>query len=157
ARHRARVARGGHRVRDVGRGRASLDREGCGMSGNTDTRRHRRAGFAAFVGTTIEWYDFYIYSTAAALVFGPVFFPEAGHLTGVTAAFATYAVGYFARPAGAIVFGHIGDRLGRQPALVTTLVMMGTVTVLTGLLPTYGQIGPWAPALLVLLRIVQGL
>jgi MFS family permease len=119
--------------------------------------RHRRAGFAAFVGTTIEWYDFYVYSTAAALVFGPVFFPTSNPVTALAASFATYAVGYFARPAGAVLFGHVGDRFGRQPALVATLLTMGTATFLTGLLPTYSQIGVWAPVLLVSLRIIQGL
>lgn len=120
-------------------------------------RGHRRAGLAAFVGTTVEWYDFYVYSTAAALVFGKAFFPGADPVTALAASFATYAVGYFARPAGAILFGHVGDRLGRRPALVTTLLLMGAATVLTGLLPTYGQAGTWAPVLLVTLRVVQGL
>ncbi|GAB2768590.1 MFS transporter [Amycolatopsis magusensis] len=121
-------------------------------------RRARRAGFAAFVGTTIEWYDFYIYATAASLVFGTVFFPETGdRLTGVAAAFATYAVGFFARPLGGIVFGHVGDRVGRKTALVITLTMMGAATFLVGCLPGYDQIGAWAPVLLVLLRFLQGL
>ncbi|AXB41215.1 MFS transporter [Amycolatopsis albispora] len=121
-------------------------------------RRARKAGLAAFVGTTIEWYDFYIYATAASLVFGTVFFPETGdRLTGVAAAFATYAVGFFARPLGGIVFGHVGDRVGRKAALVVTLTMMGAATFLVGCLPGYDQIGAWAPVLLVLLRFVQGL
>ncbi|KFZ80869.1 LysR family transcriptional regulator [Amycolatopsis sp. MJM2582] len=131
------------------------------MTVQTDTqslRRARRAGLAAFVGTTIEWYDFYIYATAASLVFGTVFFPATGdRLTGVAAAFATYAVGFFARPLGGIVFGHVGDRVGRKTALVITLTMMGAATFLVGCLPGYGQIGTWAPILLVVLRFVQGL
>ncbi|GAA3707727.1 MFS transporter [Zhihengliuella alba] len=122
-----------------------------------DHRQARRAGTAAFVGTAIEWYDFYIYATAAALVFGPVFFPESDRMVAVAAAFATYAVGFFVRPLGAIIFGHIGDRFGRRPSLVITLLGMGLATVMVGLLPTYGQVGAWAPALLILLRVVQGL
>lgn len=127
------------------------------MTTSPGSHRHRKAGLAAFVGTTIEWYDFYVYSTAAALVFGPVFFPSADTVSGLAASFATYAVGYFARPAGAIIFGHVGDRFGRRPALVTTLLMMGTATFLTGLIPGFAQIGAWAPVLLVSLRVVQGL
>lgn len=117
----------------------------------------RRAGFAAFVGTAIEWYDFYVFATAAALVFGPLFFPEADRLAGIAAAFATYAVGFFARPLGGILFGHIGDRFGRRPSLVITLLLMGVSTVLVGLLPTYAQAGAWAPMFLVALRLLQGL
>lgn len=123
-----------------------------------DRRTPRRAAFAAFIGTTIEWYDFYVYATAAALVFGDVFFPSSTHpLVGVMAAFATYAVGFFARPLGGVVFGHFGDRLGRKSALVVTLLMMGVATFAVGLLPTYASVGALAPALLVLLRFVQGL
>lgn len=103
-------------------------------------------------------YDFYIYATAAALVFGSSFFPDGtGRLTGIAAAFATYAVGFFARPVGGIIFGHIGDRIGRRTALVITLTMMGAGTFLIGLLPTYATIGVWAPVLLVLLRFTQGI
>ncbi|AMG46773.1 MFS transporter [Achromobacter ruhlandii] len=115
-----------------------------------------RASTAAFIGTMIEWYDFYIYATAAALVFGKLFFPSATGFYGTLAAFGTFAVGFFARPLGGALFGHIGDRIGRKKSLVITLLMMGTVTVLIGLLPTYASIGFWAPVLLVLLRIVQG-
>ncbi|MBE3010988.1 MHS family MFS transporter [Microbispora sp. NEAU-D428] len=123
-----------------------------------DRRTPRRAAFAAFIGTTIEWYDFYVYATAAALVFGHVFFPASTDpLVGVMAAFATYAVGFFARPLGGVVFGHFGDRLGRKSALVVTLLMMGVATFAVGLLPTYASVGAAAPALLVLLRFVQGL
>ena len=116
-----------------------------------------RASTAAFVGTMIEWYDFYIYATAAALVFGKLFFPSATGFYGTLAAFGTFAVGFFARPLGGAIFGHIGDKIGRKKSLVITLVMMGTVTVLIGLLPTHASIGVWAPVLLILLRIVQGI
>jgi MFS transporter, MHS family, shikimate and dehydroshikimate transport protein len=112
---------------------------------------------ASFIGTSIEWYDFFLYGTAAALVFGRLFFPEFDPITGTMASFATYAVGFFARPLGAVVFGHYGDRIGRKSMLVTTLTMMGLSTFLIGLLPTYHQIGAWAPALLVVLRFIQGL
>ncbi len=127
------------------------------MRGNSKTGHQPvRASTAAFVGTMIEWYDFYIYATAAALVFGKLFFPSATGFYGTLAAFGTFAVGFFARPLGGAIFGHIGDRIGRKKSLVITLLMMGSVTVLIGLLPTYASIGVWAPILLVLLRIVQG-
>ena len=115
-----------------------------------------RVVLASFIGTTIEWYDFFLYGTAAALVFNQVFFPELDPIAGTMAAFATYAVGFFARPVGGIVFGHFGDRMGRKSMLVTTLMLMGMATFLIGLLPTYDQIGVAAPALLVLLRFIQG-
>jgi metabolite-proton symporter len=111
---------------------------------------------ASFVGTAIEWYDFFLYGTAAALVLDRLFFPTLDPVAGRMAAFATYAVGFFARPLGGIVFGHYGDRLGRKSMLVTTLVLMGLATFLIGLLPTYADIGLRAPLLLVLLRFVQG-
>ncbi|MEV4017718.1 MFS transporter [Nonomuraea angiospora] len=120
--------------------------------------RATRAAGAAFVGTTIEWYDFYVYATAAALLFDDLFFPNASSPTvALMASFATYAVGFFARPLGGIVFGHFGDRVGRKSALVVTLLMMGGATFAVGLLPTYASIGTLAPVLLVLLRFVQGL
>ncbi|MDQ3623529.1 MAG: MHS family MFS transporter [Verrucomicrobiota bacterium] len=112
---------------------------------------------ASFVGTTIEWYDFFLYGTAAALVFNQLFFPTMEPRAGTMAAFATYAVGFFARPLGGIIFGHFGDKLGRKSMLVTTLMMMGVATFLIGILPTYEQAGLLAPALLVALRFVQGL
>ncbi|MFC9838938.1 MFS transporter [Rhodococcus sp. NPDC127530] len=117
----------------------------------------RRAGIASFIGTTIEWYDFYIYGTASALVFGQVFFSDtlpAG--MGTLLAFVTLWAGFLARPIGGIVFGHLGDKIGRKNTLVITLMMMGTATVGIGLLPSYAQIGIWAPAALVFLRLVQG-
>ena len=116
----------------------------------------RSVAFASFIGTTIEWYDFFLYGTAAALVFNRLFFPTFDPLTGTLAAFGTYAVGFVARPVGGIVFGHFGDRIGRKSMLVLTLMIMGVATFLIGLLPTYEQIGPWAAFLLVLLRIAQG-
>ncbi|PYG98570.1 alpha-ketoglutarate permease, partial [Arthrobacter stackebrandtii] len=123
----------------------------------TASAQPRRAAAAAFIGTMIEWYDFYIYATAAALVFGALFFPSDDSLFSTMAAFGTFAVGFFARPLGGIVFGHVGDRIGRKKSLVITLLMMGIVTVCIGLLPTYAQIGATAPVLLILLRIVQGI
>ncbi|MBX9788918.1 MAG: MHS family MFS transporter [Pirellulales bacterium] len=115
-----------------------------------------RVVLASLVGTTIEWYDFFLYGTAAALVFDHLFFPELDPTAGRIAAFATYAVGFFARPIGGVVFGHFGDRLGRKSMLVTTLMLMGLATFLIGVLPTYSQIGIAAPVLLVVLRFVQG-
>jgi MFS transporter, MHS family, shikimate and dehydroshikimate transport protein len=111
---------------------------------------------ASFIGTTIEWYDFFLYGTAAALVFNQLFFPTLNPLAGTMAAFGTYAVGFFARPVGGIVFGHFGDRMGRKSMLITTLSLMGLATFLIGVLPTYEQIGVAAPVLLVVLRFVQG-
>jgi MFS family permease len=116
----------------------------------------RKAAIAAFVGTTLEWYDFLIYGTAAALILNQLFFPTSNPLAGTLAAFATYAVGFLARPLGGIVLGNMGDRVGRKRMLILTLVLMGTATTLIGLLPAYTHIGAWAPALLILLRLVQG-
>ena len=117
----------------------------------------RRVVVSSMLGTAIEWYDFFLYGTAAALVFNQLFFPTLNPLAGTMAAFASYAVGFFVRPLGGIVFGHFGDRVGRKSMLVITLVMMGVATFLVGLLPTYDMAGLWAPVLLVTLRIVQGL
>lgn len=111
---------------------------------------------ASFIGTTIEWYDFFLYGTAAALVFNRLFFPTLDPFAGTMAAFATYAVGFFAPLVGGVVFGHFGDRMGRKSMLVTTLMLMGTATFLIGVLPTYEQIGVAAPVLLAALRFVQG-
>lgn len=128
------------------------------MTVNTATGHQPvRASTAAFVGTMIEWYDFYIYATAAALVFGKIFFPSTTGFYGTLAAFGTFAVGFFARPLGGAIFGHIGDKIGRKKSLVITLLMMGMVTILIGLLPTYATVGIWAPIMLVLLRVVQGI
>ena len=116
----------------------------------------RRVVMASLIGTTVEWYDFFLYGSAAALVFNKLFFPEFDPLTGTLLAFATYALGFVARPIGGIVFGHYGDRIGRKRLLMLSLVLMGVATVLIGLLPTYAQIGIWAPLALIALRLVQG-
>ena len=120
-------------------------------------RQVRKAAIASTVGTTIEWYDFFLYNTAAALVFPAVFFPESSNYAGQLESFATYAVGFAARPVGAFVFGHYGDRIGRKATLIITLLMMGLATTLVGVLPGTDSIGAAAPILLVLLRLIQGL
>ncbi|NUR93104.1 MAG: MHS family MFS transporter [Nonomuraea sp.] len=117
----------------------------------------RGAGIASFVGTSIEWYDFYIYGTASALVFSKLFFPEVNPTAGVMASFATFWVGFLARPLGGVIFGHLGDRIGRKGTLVATLLLMGTATTLVGVLPTYASVGMLAPVLLAVLRLVQGI
>ena len=111
---------------------------------------------ASMIGTTIEWYDFFLYNSAAALVFNRLFFPQYDPLTGTLLAFATYALGFVARPLGGIVFGHFGDRIGRKRLLMLSLILMGVATVLIGMLPTYAQIGIAAPAALIALRLMQG-
>ena len=120
-----------------------------------------RAGFgrvvgASLIGTTVEWYDFFLYGSAAALVFPALFFPEQSAFAGTLLSFGTYAVGFFARPVGALVFGHFGDRIGRKKLLVISLLMMGGATFAIGLLPTFGTVGVLAPVLLVTLRLIQG-
>jgi metabolite-proton symporter len=117
----------------------------------------RRVILASFIGTTIEWYDFFLYGTAAALVFNKLFFPTLDPLAGTLSSYTTFAVGFVARPLGGAVFGHYGDRLGRKQMLVWSLLIMGVATALIGLIPTYDQIGIWAPVLLVVLRFVQGI
>jgi len=111
---------------------------------------------SSLIGTTIEWYDFFLYGSAAALVFNKLFFPKFDPLVGTLLAFATYAVGFVARPLGGVVFGHFGDRIGRKKLLMWSLVMMGLATVLIGLLPGYDSIGIWAPVGLIVLRVLQG-
>ncbi|MGY5003259.1 MFS transporter [Streptomyces griseus] len=117
----------------------------------------RKVVTASALGTTVEYYDFTLYATTAALVFDKVFFPDASPLVGTLAAFATYFVGYLARPLGGIIFGHYGDRIGRKNVLITTMLMMGIGTFAIGLLPSYDSIGIAAPILLVLIRLIQGL
>jgi MHS family shikimate/dehydroshikimate transporter-like MFS transporter len=117
----------------------------------------KRAVVSSAIGTAVEWYDFLIYGTASALVFNKLFFPLSDPALSTIAAFGTYAVGFLARPLGAAIFGHLGDRVGRKAMLVMTLLIMGVGTFLIGLLPTYGQIGIAAPVLLVVLRLVQGI
>lgn len=120
--------------------------------------KEKKYAFAAFVGTTIEWYDFYIYSTASALIFNTLFFAkDIDPIMGFLASFAAYGVGFFARPLGGIVGGHLGDRIGRKRVLVFSLLLMGVATTLTGLLPTYATAGIIAPVLLVVIRLLQGL
>jgi metabolite-proton symporter len=117
----------------------------------------RKVIVASLIGTSLEWYDFFIYGTAAALVFNEIFFPSFEPLVGTLLAFTTYAVGFIARPLGGLIFGHYGDRIGRKNVLVVTLMLMGIATFLIGLMPTYASIGVWAPILLVALRFLQGL
>jgi metabolite-proton symporter len=132
----------------------------------SDHRRHdphehrrqlRRAVVASTIGTAIEWYDFFLYSTVTGLVFARLFFPRADPLVGTLEAFGVYAVGFAARPVGAAIFGHYGDRLGRKSALIATLLLMGVATFLVALVPTYEQIGIWGAVLLTVLRFVQGI
>lgn len=117
----------------------------------------RKAAFASFLGSVVEYYDFFIYGSAAALVFNKIFFSSSSPATGTLAALATFGVGYIARPLGAVIFGHLGDKIGRKKVLLITLLMMGLGTFIIGVLPTYATIGNWAPALLVACRIVQGI
>jgi metabolite-proton symporter len=116
-----------------------------------------RAVAASAVGTTIEWYDFFLYGIAAALVFPRVFFPASDPFTGTLLAFSTFFVGFVARPFGAIIFGHYGDRLGRKATLIATLLLMGLATIGIGLVPAYERIGVWAPLLLIVGRVMQGI
>jgi MFS family permease len=120
-------------------------------------RELRRAVVAATVGTTIEWYDFLLYSTMAGLVFGKLFFPNEAPLTATLNSFGIYFVGFVARPIGAVIFGHYGDRVGRKSTLIVTLVLMGLSTFLVAFLPTYESIGPWGAVLLSVLRVLQGI
>jgi MFS family permease len=117
----------------------------------------RRVAIATVVGTTVEWYDYFIYASAAGLVFGKLFFEPAGPGVATILAFLTVGISFLFRPLGAFLAGHFGDRIGRRPMLVLTLILMGTATTLIGLLPTYATIGFWAPVLLILLRILQGI
>ena len=116
----------------------------------------RRVATASAIGTAAEYYDFFAYGTAAVLFFGPLFFPSSDPLISTLAAFATYAVGFLARPLGGIVFGHVGDKVGRKKALVITILIVGLGTFCIGLLPTYEKIGFWAPAALIFIRVIQG-
>src|SRR5688572_13552188 len=114
------------------------------------------AVIASTVGTTIEWYDFFLFGTAAALVFDKQFFPSDNAFASQMAALSTFTVGFIARPFGGVIFGYMGDRIGRKSALVSTLLLMGISTLVIGFLPTYHDIGVWAPIALTLLRILQG-
>lgn len=122
----------------------------------TTRQSPKKAALASFLGSTLEYYDFFIYGTAAALVFPQLFFPEGNELVATVGAFATFGVAYIARPLGGLVMGHFGDRIGRKTILLLTLMIMGVASLGIGLLPTYGQIGIWATVLLVLARLAQG-
>jgi MFS transporter, MHS family, shikimate and dehydroshikimate transport protein len=134
---------------------ADLTKEASGH--RTSPRELRKVVFGALVGTALEWYDFFIYGTAAALVFNQLFFPQFDPAVGTLTAFATFAVAFLFRPLGGILFGHLGDRIGRRATLIVTTLVMGLSTGIIGLLPTYESIGVWAPFLLVLMRVLQGL
>ena len=127
------------------------------LTSTPDPKMIKRVLISSVVGTAIEWYDFFLYATASALVFAKLFFPTFDPVVGTIAAFGTFAVGYIARPFGAVFFGHFGDRIGRKVTLVATLMIMGVATFIIGILPTYESIGVWAPALLILMRFCQGL
>ncbi|MGW8379875.1 MFS transporter [Streptomyces sp. ODS28] len=120
-------------------------------------RTRRRNALAAVIGSVLEWYDFFLFSTSAALVFNKIFFSGESEFAATLASFATFAVGFAARPVGGLILAHLGDRWGRKPVLLATVLLMGASTLAIGVLPTYDQIGIWAPALLVFCRIVQGL
>lgn len=137
-------------------GTSATSTSAAGNSGPPTPRELRRVRAASFAGTTIEFYDFFIYGTAAALVFPTVFFPALGSGAALVASFATFGVGFVARPVGSIFFGHFGDRIGRKQSLISTLLIMGVATVLMGLIPPAAQIGVAAPIILVTLRFLQG-
>ena len=117
----------------------------------------RKVVLASLLGATIEWYDFFLYGVVAGLIFNHLYFPEFDDRIGTMLAFATFAVGFVARPLGGLVFGHFGDKIGRKKVLVLTLMIMGTGTVAIGCIPSYASIGIWAPILLILCRVAQGL
>src|ERR1700734_605616 len=122
----------------------------------SEKSRARKAALGSFVGAVVDWYDFLLYGIVAAIIFNHEFFPQISPAMGTLAAFGTFGVGFLFRPLGGFVFGHYGDRLGRKRMLVLTVMMMGLSTALIGFLPTFATIGWWAPALLVLLRAIQG-
>src|SRR3954447_14213060 len=128
-----------------------------GHTGTTVRSQRIKASVASTIGTTIEWYDFFLYGTAAALVFPALFFPNQKAFTGILLSFGVQFVGFASRPIGAAIFGHFGDRVGRKRTLVITLLLMGIATLLIGVLPTYASIGLAAPILLTVLRVAQGI
>jgi len=136
---------------------AATTEQGAALSADDHARELRRAVIAATVGTTIEWYDFLLYSTMAGLVFGKLFFPYETTLTATLNAFAIYFVGFVARPVGAFIFGHFGDRIGRKSTLIATLMLMGISTFLVAFLPGYNSIGVWGAVILTILRALQGI
>ena len=139
-----------------GAGVATAVPDAVGESSEQQRGRLRIVVAASLLGTTVEWYDFFLYATAAGLVFNKVFFPNESSFVGTLLAFATFAVGFVMRPIGGLVFGHIGDRIGRKRSLALTMLIMGGATALIGVLPTAAQIGVWAPVLLLVLRMLQG-
>src|SRR6478609_7431807 len=128
------------------------------MADELETRQasHVKVAAASMIGTAIEWYDFFLYGTAAALIFNKLFFPTFDPMVGTLLAFATYALGFVARPLGGLLFGHYGDRIGRKTMLYLTLLIMGAATTVVGLLPTYETLGVWAAILLIACRLIQG-
>jgi MFS family permease len=127
------------------------------MTGTINKRVGRRAAVAATIGSVIEWYDFFLYATASALIFPKLFFPSADPYLATLQSFGAFAIGFIARPVGAAIFGHFGDKIGRKTALILTMFLMGFSSLAIGLLPTYDKIGHWAPTLIVLLRLIQGI
>ncbi|MDR5780601.1 MFS transporter [Caballeronia sp. LZ065] len=123
----------------------------------TDGKQMRKVVVASLIGATIEWYDFFLYGVVAGIVFNKLYFPTGDPLISTMLAYGTFAVGFLSRPLGGVIFGHFGDRIGRKSMLVMTLTIMGVATVLIGMVPTYAQIGIWAPTLLLLLRVLQGI
>src|SRR5690348_10862170 len=128
-----------------------------GLSSSEHSAQLRKAVVASTIGTTIEWYDFFIYGTAAGLVFGKLYFPNEDPLTATLAAFGTYFIGFVGRPIGAAIFGHYGDRIGRKATLIATLLLMGVATFLVAFVPTYESIGIWGAVILTILRMIQGI
>src|SRR5512132_1693621 len=126
------------------------------LSASEHSAQLRKAIIASTIGTAIEWYDFFLYGTAAGLIFGKLYFPNEDALTATLAAFGTYFIGFVGRPIGAAIFGHYGDRIGRKATLIATLLLMGIATFLVALVPTYASIGIWGAVILTVLRFVQG-
>ena len=127
------------------------------LSASEHSTQLRKAIIASTIGTAIEWYDFFLYGTAAGLIFGSFFFPNSDPLTATLAAFGTYFIGFVGRPIGAAIFGHYGDRIGRKATLIATLLLMGIATFLIAFVPTYASIGIWGAVILTVLRIIQGI
>src|SRR5471030_1678942 len=126
------------------------------LSASDHSMQLRKAVIASTIGTAIEWYNFFLYGTAAGLIFGKLYFPNEDALTATLAAFGTYFIGFVGRPIGAAIFGHYGDRIGRKSTLIATLLLMGVATFLVAFVPTYEQIGIWGAVLLTVLRFIQG-
>ena len=127
------------------------------LSASEHSAQLRKAIIASTIGTAIEWYDFFLYGTAAGLIFGKLFFPNSDPLTATLAAFGTYFIGFVGRPIGAAIFGHYGDRIGRKATLIATLLLMGIATFLIAFVPTYASIGIWGAVILTVLRMIQGI